>query len=174
MGDTTSQWYPLFFLKGRIFLQNTLSLKRPIKHNLIIMNNFNQKRILVLLSALMLMVVFSSCNKEDPLTPSANFTTNIENNTLMAGQGFTVYLDDVQGEWLVYFRGNNLESTYDPDDPTRRGTPFSSEREFLNIPGYNPTVDTDYVFTMVASSSGNWGKDYVQDVKSITIHVKVP
>lgn len=132
------------------------------------------KRILFTFTVLSILVVISSCNKEDPLTPSADFTTNIENNTLNAGEGFTVYLDNVQGEFLVYFRGHNLENTYDPDDPTRRGTPFSSELESINIPGYNPTVDTEYVFTVVASSSGNWGEDYVQDVKSISINVVVP
>lgn len=122
----------------------------------------------------LLMVAFNACNKEDALKPSADFTTNIENNTLMAGERFVVYLDNVQGEFLVYFRGHTLQNTYDPDDPTRRGTPFQPERESLTIPGYNPPADTVYVFTIVASSSGNWGNDYLQDVKSISINVKVP
>ena len=114
-----------------------------------------------------------ACNKEEPLTPSANFTTNIQNNTLMAGQGFVVYLDDVQGEFLTYFRGNTFETTYDPNDPRKRGTAFSSDLDSLVLPGYS-TPDTTFVFTLVASSSGNWAKDYVQDVKSISIAITAP
>jgi hypothetical protein len=110
-----------------------------------------------------------SCNREDAIEPSADFTTSIENNTLAPGQGFTVYLDNVQGEFLVYFRGHNEQSTYSPDDPRRTGTNVSTELESVEIPGY-PSVG-EYVFTMVASSSGNWAKDYLQDVKSITITV---
>lgn len=132
------------------------------------------RQILLIVTFFSLLVVVTSCNKEDPIKPSADFTTNIENNTLMAEEGFTVYLDNVQGEWLVYFRGHNPQSTYDPNDPTRVGTAFSPERTSLNIQGYNTSVDTVFVFTMVASSSGNWGNDYVQDVKSISINVKVP
>jgi hypothetical protein len=110
-----------------------------------------------------------SCNREDPIKPSADFTTSIENNTLAPGQGFTVYLDNVQGEFLVYFRGHNLQSTYDPDEPRRTGVNVSTELESVEIPGYASAGE--YVFTMVASSSGNWAKDYLQDVKSINIKV---
>jgi hypothetical protein len=110
-----------------------------------------------------------SCNREDPIKPSADFTTNIENNTLAPGRGFTVYLDNVQGEFLVYFRGHNLQSTYDPDEPRRTGTNISTELESIDIPGY--ASPGEYVFTIVASSSGNWAKDYLQDVKSINIKV---
>lgn len=110
-----------------------------------------------------------SCNREDAIEPSADFTTSIENNTLAQGQGFTVYLDNVQGEFLVYFRGHNLQSTYDPDDPRRTGTSISTDSETVEVAGY--PAPGEYVFTMVASSSGNWAKDYLQDVKSIIITV---
>lgn len=132
------------------------------------------ERTLFLIAVVALMVFFNACNKEDAIKPSADFTTNIENNTLMAGEQFTVYLDNVQGEFLVYFRGHTLQNTYDPNDPTRRGTPFAAERDSLIIPGYIPSADTVYVFTIVASSSGNWGNDYLQDVKSISVNVNVP
>jgi hypothetical protein len=124
------------------------------------------------LSTLMVMALVAgllSCNREDPIKPSADFTTSIENNTLAPGQGFTVYLDNVQGEFLVYFRGHNLQSTYDPDEPRRTGVNVSTELESVEIPGYASAGE--YVFTMVASSSGNWAKDYLQDVKSINIKV---
>ncbi len=132
------------------------------------------KRLIFLI--LMIAIVVVSCNKEDALEPSANFTTNIENNTLMAGEGFTIYLDDVQGEFLVYFRGHNLESTYDASDPTRTGTIIPTDADSLQITGYPVNIlnDTTFVFTVVASSSGNWAEDYLQDVKSIDINVLAP
>jgi hypothetical protein len=110
------------------------------------------------------------CNKEEAITPSADFTTNLQNNTLQRGRAFTVYLNNVQGEFLVYFKGNNEASTYNPEDPTRLGTAFSNDLDSLVIPAYNNAGQ--YTFTVVASSSGNWAKDYLQDVKSITINVE--
>ncbi len=121
------------------------------------------------LIVLAMLMVLLSCNKEDPIKPSADFTTSIQNNTLPRGQGFTVYLDNVQGEFLVYFRGHNVQSTYDPDDPRRRGTNVSTSLDSVRISGY-PSAG-EFVFTLVASSSGNWAKDYLQDVKSVTITV---
>ena len=121
------------------------------------------------LIVLAMLMVLLSCSREDPIKPSADFTTNIENNTLARGQGFTVYLDNVQGEFLVYFRGHNEQSTYDPNDPRRRGTNVSTNLDLVSISGY-PSAG-EYVFTVVASSSGNWAKDYLQDVKSVTITV---
>ena len=126
------------------------------------------KRI-ILLSAVILLITFTGCNKEEAIMPSADFTTNIQNNTLKRAQSFTVYLDRVEGEFLVYFRGNNETNTYSADDPTRQGTNFSRDLDSLLITGYNNPGD--YVFTIVASSSGNWAKDYFQDIKSIQISV---
>lgn len=117
----------------------------------------------------LMLVVTLACNKEEALKPSADFTTNIQGNTLPAGQGFTVYLDKVQGEFLVYFRGLTEATTYSPTDGRRLGTPFTSEVDSLSIGGYS--APGEYTFTIVASSSGNWTKDYEQDVKSITITV---
>lgn len=116
-----------------------------------------------------LAIVLVSCNKEDPITPSAGFTTDIENNTLQVGEGFRVFVEDVTGEFRVYFRGNNLQSTFDADDPTRLGTPFGSDVRSLNIPGYSAAGE--YTFTVVASSTGNWAQDFVRDVQSIAITV---
>jgi hypothetical protein len=116
-----------------------------------------------------LLTVILSCNKEDSIRPSAEFTTNIENNTLKMGQDFTVYLDKTKGEWLVYFRGATESITYDPEFPNRRGINVSVGTKSVDITGYaNPG---EYVFTVVASSSGNWSRDYLQDVKSINITV---
>jgi len=43
------------------------------------------------------------------------------------------------------------------------------ELDSLVIGGYSTAGS--YLFTIVASSSGNWNKDYLQDVKTITITV---
>jgi hypothetical protein len=116
------------------------------------------------------MLVFSlACNKEDAIKPSADFTTNIQGNTLEVNQGFTVYLDNVQGEFLVYFRGLTEATTYSATDKSRQGTPFSNDLDSLEIGGYASAGE--YQFTIVASSSGNWAQDYEQDLKSITITV---
>jgi hypothetical protein len=120
-------------------------------------------------SVLIFLLVALGCNKEEAITPSADFTTNLQNNAVQRGRSFTIYLDNVQGEFLVYFKGNNDQSTYSADDPTRLGTPFSNDLDSLVIPAYNNLGDK--VFTVVASSSGNWANDYFQDVKSITITV---
>jgi hypothetical protein len=120
-------------------------------------------------SVLTILLAAYSCNKEEAITPSADFSTNLQNNTVQRGKSFTIYLDNVQGEFLVYFRGNNEENTYNADDPARLGTPFSNDLDSLVIPAYNNLGDK--VFTVVASSSGNWAEDYFQDVKSVTIKV---
>jgi hypothetical protein len=120
--------------------------------------------------------MLAACNKEEALKPSADFTTNIKNNTLAPGQDFTLYLNNAQGEFLTYFKGNTLINTYDANEPTRRGVSINTGLDSLVITGYPASLknDTTFVFTLVASSSGNWAKDYLQDVKSITISIDVP
>ena len=127
------------------------------------------KRILIFTTLIFLLFAFG-CNKEDAITPSADFTTNLQNNTLKKSASFTVYLDNVQGEFMVYFKGATDETTYSATDPTRMGTPFSTDLDSLVVPGYS--ASGDFVFTVVASSSGNWAEDYLQDMKSITIKVE--
>lgn len=127
------------------------------------------KQILIF-SALIFFLIVIGCNKEEAISPSADFTTNLQNNTLKRGTPFTIYLDNVQGEFLVYFKGNTEETTYNPEDPTRLGTTLSVDLDSLVIPAYNNVGE--YVFTVIASSSGNWAEDYLQDVKSITISVE--
>lgn len=126
------------------------------------------KQILIF-SVLLFLLITAGCNKEEAITPSADFTTNLQNNTLKRGTPFMIYLDNVQGEFLVYFKGNTEETTYNPEDPTRLGTTFSVDLDSLQIPAYNNVGE--YAFTVVASSSGNWAEDYFQDTKSITITV---
>lgn len=126
------------------------------------------KRILIFTTLIFLLFAFG-CNTEEAIEPSADFSTNLQNNTVKKGKDFTIYLNKVQGEFLVYFKGATEATTYSATDPTRTGTPFSPELDSLAIPGYS--ASGDFVFTVVASSSGNWAKDYLQDVKSITVKV---
>jgi hypothetical protein len=119
--------------------------------------------------AVLFMLAFG-CNKEEAIKPSADFTTNLQNNTVKSGRSITVYLDNVRGEFLVYFRGATEATTYSPTDGSRQGTSFSPGLDSLVIASYN--TPGQYIFTVVASSSGNWAKDYLQDVKSITITVE--
>lgn len=125
---------------------------------------------LFILSTLLILFFAFGCNKEEAITPSAEFSTNLENNTAKKGRAFTVYLDKTSGEFLVYFKGNNEQNTYSADDPARIGTSISVDLDSVSVPGYNSVGE--FVFTVVASSSGNWAKDYVQDIKSITIKVE--
>jgi len=129
------------------------------------------KRTTVLLSLTFALVTIA-CNKEDAIEPSANFTTNIQNNTLLRGQQFTVYLHDVRGEFIVYFRGHQESTTYSPTDPRRVAVSVAADADSVVVAGY--PVAGQFTFTVVASSSGNWAKDYLQDVESITIDVINP
>ncbi|MEZ5105612.1 MAG: hypothetical protein R2757_14030 [Draconibacterium sp.] len=126
----------------------------------------------IIFLTLMVVVSIIACNKEKAIKPSADFTTNIQDNTLKAGKNFTVYLKNTSGEFLVYFKGGTEETTYDPSDETRLGTVISSDADSVLVTAYNNPGQ--YVFTLVASSSGNWGEDYLQDVKSVTINVEAP
>ena len=120
----------------------------------------------------MLLLFILGCNKEKAIKPSADFTTNIQNNTVATGKSFTVYLDNTSGEFLAYFKGGSEETTFSETDETRLGVAVAKDADSLVVQGYNNPGQ--YVFTMVASSSGNWGEEYLQDVKSVTISVQEP
>lgn len=119
---------------------------------------------------LTLLLILFACNKEEAIDPSAEFSTSIQNNTLQVGEGFTLFLENTQGDFLVYYKGATEETTYSPTDETRIGTPVSNDVESLEMSGYNNPGQ--YQFTVIASSTGNWGEDYLEDVKSITINVE--
>lgn len=123
------------------------------------------------------LVIAYSCNKEPAIEPKANFSTNIENNTLEPAQGFTVYFHETEGEFVTYFKGDRESKTYSPDDPTREGVFVTKGTDSVTVGGYSAaelSADTTYTFTVVASSSGNWGEEYLQDVQSIQITVSNP
>lgn len=122
-------------------------------------------------SILFLIIIFFSisigCVKEPAESVSAEFYTDLSDNTVAVGEEFTVYFDKTEGDFVTYFTGDSEETTYDPDDYTVKGDPVNEQ----------PSVTVSYsdagtkVFTVVASSVGNWADEYKRDVKSMTIEV---
>lgn len=119
----------------------------------------------IFLAIALFMLVGSGCNKEEPLPVSARFTTNIQNNTLTTKQGFTVYLENAEGEFLAYFKGATEENSWG----TGYGIPIDAATDSLKISPYG--AEGTYTFTLVATSYGNWGETVDQDVQSIDINV---
>lgn len=122
---------------------------------------------LIIICAVTILV---GCNKEPLKSPSADFTTNLQNNTIPIKQSFVLYLDNVEGEFLTYFMGDKENTTYSPDNPKAKGEFISdNEVDSVIVPGYNE--EGVFKFTLVAASSGNWGEDYEKTTKSIDITV---
>jgi hypothetical protein len=110
-----------------------------------------------------------ACNREPAITPSVEFTTSLNNNTTPVRQSFTLYLNDVKGEWVVYFKGDKPTTTYAPDFYRAEGVNIDLALDSVIVSGYG--VAGEYPFTVVASSSGNWAEEYLQDAKTIMITV---
>jgi hypothetical protein len=120
---------------------------------------------ILLIATMTVGLLNGGCNKEAPLETSAAFTTNIQNNTLAASQGFTVYLDQAEGEFLTYFKGDKEETSYG----TGYGRTIEAGTDSLVLSAYG-TPGT-YTFTLVARSFGDWGSTISEDVQSININV---
>jgi hypothetical protein len=148
------------------------------------------KKIIFIVSIVSLLGLFS-CEEEVPIEPSANFTTNIKNNTLETGENFVVYLDNVDGEFATYFRGEG-ESVFIPDDVpagglinglfgagesvnseaplTLYGTPIEDvSLDSIVVNGYREVGV--YTFTLWTGTYYNGGEDVEEDIKSIDITV---
>lgn len=123
------------------------------------------KRNIILSAIALFFMMGTGCNKENPIPVSARFSTNIQNNTLTTKQGFTVYLEDAEGEFLAYFKGANEENSWG----TGYGIPVDASADSLRISAYG--VAGTFTFTLVATSYGNWGETVEQDVQSIDIAV---
>ena len=124
----------------------------------------------ILKSTICIIILFlAACNKEPASQPTAEFTTNLINNTVTTGTPFVVYTDKIVGEWAVYFKGADSVTTYSEDFHRAVGVNIDLGLDSISVSGYN--LAGEYPFTVVVSSSGNWGEDYLQDVKSITISV---
>jgi len=116
----------------------------------------------------LLIVLIAGCNKEPAIEPSAEFSVN--KTTLEVQESFVIYTDKLQGEWASYFKGNDSTTTYSKDFYRAKGTPIDLDLDSVSVSAYN--FPGEYSFTVVASSSGNWAEEYLQDVKSVTITVE--
>lgn len=111
-----------------------------------------------------------SCFKEEAIEPNATFTTNLTDNTAYAGQSFYMYLDQAQGEFLTLFPGTSETKTFSEEDGTRSGTTISTSLDSFEVTVYNNLGE--FPMTLVASSVGEFGEEYLQDVYTIDLTVK--
>lgn len=122
------------------------------------------KNSIFILAILTLFLVPQSCNKENPQPTSAQFTTNLQGNTVTAGTRITIYLSNATGEFLTYFRGDSEDNTFG----TGYGTVLEAGTDSLSLAYFD---EGDFTFSLVATSYGNWGKDVSQDVQSLNLSV---
>jgi hypothetical protein len=114
-------------------------------------------------------LVIWSCQKEPAKQPSAKFTTNLVNNTIVKQTKFMLYLDQTEGEFITYFKGDTPKKTYNKDDFTISGSPIIDVKDSLEMASYG--VAGEYTFTVLAISYGNWGGEQLEAVDSIRITV---
>ena len=104
----------------------------------------------IILAILALLVVTYSCNKEEPAPTLADFTTNLQNNTVSAGDPVTIYLQETTGEFLTSFVGKDSSNSYG----TGFGTPIELGTDSLTLSYFK---EGTYTYTLVAISYGDWG-----------------
>lgn len=110
-----------------------------------------------------------SCVKEPAPDVSADFTTNLVNNTLKMKQDFVVYLHNVEGDFITYFDGSSPTKVYSDTLLNASGRAIDANLDSAVVRGYRSPGE--YEFTLVVSSYGNWGEDLNRDSKSIMITV---
>lgn len=123
----------------------------------------------IICAVAMMILLFTACDKEELISPSAFFTTSLENNTVEIDTDFIIYLDKASGEFLTYFKGDKSYNVFAADDYKAKGTQINPGEKELTISGYSDAGL--YTFTLVASSAGKWGQTYEQDVYSLDITV---
>jgi len=126
------------------------------------------KKLIILVSVILLSL--GACQKEPAETPSAKFTTNIVNNTISKGAKFMLYLDQTDGEFITYFKGDAPKRTYNKDDYTITGSYVDPELDSVEVAGYG--VVGEYTFTVLAITYGNWSGERLEAVDSIRITVE--
>ncbi|MCF8225981.1 MAG: hypothetical protein K9J30_08890 [Bacteroidales bacterium] len=124
---------------------------------------------LLLVALLPVLLAMASCFSEPATEPDATFTTNLTDNTAYAGESFYMYLDQAQGEFLTLFPGTSESKTYSPDDGTRAGTIISTSLDSFEVTLYN-NMGT-FPMTLVASSVGEFGDEYLQDIYAVELTV---
>ncbi|MCK5135455.1 MAG: hypothetical protein KAR19_06665 [Bacteroidales bacterium] len=123
-------------------------------------------------SILLLITVFSllSCTKEPAIEPNAQFSTDLDGSTAIAGEAFNILLNNCTGDFLTLYQGLTPKTTWNPDTATS-GTPVDKSLDSVSIKYANPGK---YPLTLVASSSGNWGEEFPVDVCTENITVVEP
>ncbi|MFN8207700.1 MAG: hypothetical protein U0T82_09905 [Bacteroidales bacterium] len=115
-----------------------------------------------------LAVMGSACTREEAVTPSANFKLTAANNNVYAGENFTIILKGVKGDFVTLYAGDKASNSYDPFNPKGKGTVLEPGQDSMSMAYLNAGK---YPLTIVASSVGNWGEDYLSAVKTDTVYV---
>ncbi len=123
------------------------------------------KNLLIIFASAVFLLL--SCNKEPAIPPSAQFSLNLFDNTAYAGETFYLYLDNCDGDYYTLYPGLSDGTTYKPDTATK-GTPIDINIDSIGVTYAN---GGEYNLSFVASSSGNWGEDFVVDVSTKIITV---
>lgn len=122
----------------------------------------------VLLAFSGMLIITTSCNKENPIDPVAEFTTSLTDNTAYANEPFYIFLDQTQGDFLTIFAGTSVINRYDPDNGTARGEKVDIENDSIE---FDYDSQGTYRLTLVATSSGNWSEDFLVDTFGYDITV---
>jgi len=104
-------------------------------------------------------VLLASCTKEPAINPNAMFTTKLVDNTSSAGETFYIYLDNCRGDFYTLYTGLTSGTTWKPDTITS-GTSIDNTSDSVAVTYANAG---EYKLTLVTSSSGNWGEEYLVD-----------
>lgn len=118
--------------------------------------------------ALALMVFFTSCVDEEMISPDASFRLN--NQTDIAAE-YTCYVGETfyvvksgTAEFMTLYDGNSGKTW---GESSAKGVQFQLNDSLPVVYG----AAGSYKLTVVASSSGKFGTDYAQDIKSVQINV---
>jgi hypothetical protein len=119
-------------------------------------------------SIFFLAVLIYSCNKEEAIEPSADFTTSLTDNINYVKEPFTIYLNNVVGDFITLYRGEAPNNTYGNDSIIVKGITVDKAQDSIRVDYSNAG---EFELTILAVSLGNWASDYLTDVKTIRITV---
>ena len=124
----------------------------------------------IAISFLTAILLIASCTKEPAIVPNAQFSISLEGSTSITGETFYVYLDNCTGDQYALYKGFTPGSSWNPDTATT-GIPIDNSTDSVSVKYVNPG---EYPLTLVASSSGNWGEEYLVDIHTAHITVVDP
>jgi hypothetical protein len=124
----------------------------------------------IIIAFLTTFILLASCTKEPAIEPNAQFSINLVDNTTYTGETFYIYLDNCTGDHFTLYRGWTPGTSWNPDTATT-GTPLDRNTDSVANTYVNPG---EFPLTLVASSSGNWGEEFLVDVYTVHITVLEP